>query len=338
MFASTHEAAHVGRKPEPDVIAGKSVTVFGGSGFLGRHLVKRLADAGARLRIAVRDPNAAYFLKPAGDVGQIVPVAANIRDDTQVAAAVEGAWGVINLVGILFERGRQTFDAMHAEGARRIAEASAKAGAERLVQVSAIGAAMDSPSLYARTKAAGEAWAREAFPDVTIVRPSVVFGPEDDFLNRFAVMARLAPALPLFGGGKTKFQPVYVGDVAAAIAKILDDDKTKGRLYELGGPRTMSLREVFELVTRETRRRRFLVPMPMWMAEVNAAFLQWLPNPPLTPDQVTLLRRDNVVAPKARGLAELGVTPTPVEAIAGTYLARYRRGSRFAPPPDAEND
>jgi NADH dehydrogenase len=317
------------------MIEGTLVTVFGGSGFLGRHIVKRLAEAGVRVRVAVRHPNAALFLKPLGDVGQIVPFATNIRDDAQVAAAVAGAQGVINLVGILFERGRQRFQDIHADGARRVAEACATAGVERLVQVSAIGADAKSESVYARTKAAGEAAARQAFPDVTIVRPSVVFGPDDDFLNRFASMARLSPALPLFGGGKTRFQPVYVGDVAAAIFRVLDDADTKRRIYELGGPKTMSLRDVFALVAKETRRRRFLVPLPMWMAEINAAFLQWLPKPPLTPDQVTLLRRDNVAARKAPGLAELGISPTPIEAIAASYLSRYRRGSRFSKTPSA---
>ena len=317
------------------MIEGTPVTVFGGSGFLGRHVVKRLAEAGARLRVAVRHPNAALFLKPLGDVGQVVPMATNIRDDAQVARAVAGAQGVINLVGILFERGKQRFQDIHVDGARRIAEASTKAEVHRLIQVSAIGADAKSESVYARTKAAGEAAARKAFPDVTIVRPSVVFGPDDDFLNRFAALARLSPALPLFGGGKTRFQPVYVGDVAAAISRILDDSETRRRVYELGGPKTMSLREVFTLVVKETRRRRLLVPLPMWMAEINAAFLQWLPEPPLTPDQVTLLRRDNVAARKAPGLAELGISPTPIEAIAASYLARYRRGSRFFKAPSA---
>ncbi len=307
------------------------VTIFGGSGFLGRYLVKRLANAGARLRVAVRDVNGAAFLKPMGDLGQIVPVATNVRDNAQVAAAVAGAYAVVNLLGILYEKGAQTFVSVHAEAPRRIAEAARSAGVERFVQISAIGADPDSPSRYAQTKGAGEAAAKTAFPEVTLVRPSVVFGSEDGFLNRFAALAPLTPILPLFGAGKTLFQPVYVGDVAAAVTRILEDPATKGLTYELGGPRTMSLREVFALVLRETRRRRLLLPLPMWVAEIQAFFLQLLPDPPLTPDQVTLLRSDNVVGEKALGLADLGISPTPVETIAPSYLARYRRGTRFAP-------
>jgi len=302
-----------------------SITVFGGSGFLGRHLVKRLAEGGAALRVAVRYPEAASFLKPMGEVGQIVPLQANLRDEASVARAVAGADAVVNLVGILYQRGAQRFQAVHAEGAARAARAAAEAGAKRFVQVSAIGADAASPAQYGRTKAAGEAAVAEAFAGATIVRPSIVFGPEDDFFNRFAALARVLPALPLIGFGRTRFQPVYVGDVAEAIARILDDPATAGRTYELGGPRVYSFADLMALVLRETGRRRLLVPLPYALAKLQASFLELLPVPPLTRDQVELLKRDNVVAEGALGLSDLGVEPTAVDAILPTYLARYRR-------------
>jgi NADH dehydrogenase len=306
-------------------------TVFGGSGFLGRHLVRRLAADGWRLRVAVRDPEAAAFLKPMGDVGQVAPMAADVRDEAAVARAVEGADAVVNLVGILFERGRRTFQAIHVEGAGRIAARAAAAGASRLVHVSAIGAAAGGPSRYAHTKGAGEAAVRAAFPSATILRPSIVFGPEDDFFNRFAALARIAPALPLVGGGRTRFQPVYVGDVAEAIRRALEDPATAGRTFELGGPRIYTFRELLALVLAETGRRRALVPLPFAVASLQAAFLECLPVPPLTRDQVTLLRSDNVVASGAATLADLGIAATPVESIVPGYLARFRRGGTAQP-------
>ena len=311
-------------------MAAHLVTVFGGSGFLGRHLVKRLAQSGARVRVAVRDAEGANFLKPMGDVGQIVPMQANVRDDASVARAVEGADAVVNLVAILYQSGRQRFAAVHVQGARRAAKAAADAGAGRFIQVSAIGADAHSPAEYARTKAAGEAAVREAFAQATIVRPSILFGPEDAFFNRFAALARLSPALPLVGGGGTRFQPIYVGDVAEAIMRILDDPETKGKTFELGGPRVYTWRELMELVLKEVGRKCLLLPLPFPLLMVEAMFLELLPVPPLTRDQVNLLKRDNVVRAGALTLADLGVTPTSVEAILPTYLARYRRRGPFA--------
>ena len=308
------------------MIARSLAVVFGGTGFIGRHLVQRLARAGARVRVVARDPEAGMFLKPMGDPGQVVLSRANLLDAASVADAAAGADIVVNLVGILYESGPCTFAAIHVDGARYVAEAAKAAGAKRLVQVSAIGASNRSPALYARSKAAGEAAAGKAFPGATIVRPSIVFGPEDDFFNRFAAMARLAPALPLLGGGRTRFQLVYVGDVAEAIVRILGDAETAGKTYELGGPRIYTFREALEIVLRETGRKRLLVPLPFWAASLQARILELLPKPLLTRDQVKMLRRDNVVGRKALGLADLGIAPTAVEAVVPAYLVRYRRG------------
>ncbi len=302
------------------------VTIFGGSGFVGRHLVRRLASEGARLRIAVRDPEAAAFLRPLGDVGQILPWPANVRDDASVAAAVRDTDAVINLAGILYERGRQTFRAVHVDGAQRIARAAKEAGVGTLIHVSAIGADLASPSAYARTKAAGEAAVREAFPEAVCVRPSVVFGPEDNFFNLFASLARLAPALPLIGGGKTRLQPVYVCDVALAICRALSGHA--GETFELGGPVVYTFRELLERTLAETGRRRLLVPVPFRVARLEAFFLELLPKPLLTRDQVRLLERDNVVSPTAKTLADLGIAPTPIEAVLPSYLARFRPPGR----------
>lgn len=311
-------------------MAARVITVFGGSGFIGRYLVQRLARRGWVIRVAVRRPDAALFLKPFGDVGQVTPIAASLRHQGSVQAAVAGADAVVNLVGILYQRGNQRFDAIHAEGARAVAEAAAAAGARRLVQMSALGADAASPAEYARSKAAGEAAAAAAFPGATIVRPSVVFGPEDGFFNRFAAMARFSPVLPLIGGGTTRFQPVYVGDVAEAMARMLDDDGTRGRSYELGGPQVYSFKELLELTLAAIGRRRLLLPLPFWAASLQAALLELLPTPPLTRDQLRLLRRDNVVTQGAPGLAELGITPTAAELIIPTYLDIYRIGGRYA--------
>ncbi|MFQ5773429.1 MAG: complex I NDUFA9 subunit family protein [Kiloniellaceae bacterium] len=308
------------------------VTIFGGSGFLGRHLVCRLAKQGWLIRVAVRRPSAADFLKPLGDVGQITPIRAPVQDQVAVEAAVAGARAVVNLVGILFERGAQRFAAVHARGAHTVAAAAAAAGVQRLVHVSAIGAERRAEAEYARSKGAGEAAVKTAFPNATILRPSIVFGPEDDFFNRFAVMARLSPVLPLIGGGTTRFQPVYVGDVADAIAKCLSEPACQGRTYELGGPRVYTFKELMEVLLREIRRKRLLVPLPFALAALQAAVLELLPVPPLTRDQVKLLRHDNVVSEGALTLADLGITPTSVEVIVPTYLDRYRPGGRFNKP------
>ena len=322
------------------------VTVFGGSGFLGRHLVGRLAAKGYIVRVAVRDPEGANYLKPLGDVGQIVPWPADVADKALVGAAVAGTDAVVNLVGILFERGRRTFQRVHVEGAANVAAAAKEAGARRLVQVSALGADAHSPAVYGRTKAAGEAATLDAFPDVTIVRPSVVFGPEDKFFNLFAGMARLSPVLPVFGcptipkvslfgedglvkvdfygDGGTKFQPVYVGDVADAIMRALSAGDSKGLTFELGGPRVFSFKEIMELMLAVIGRRCLLVPWPFAIAELQAWFLELAPTPLLTRDQVRLLKRDNVVSPGALTLADLGIEAAAAEAILPTYLHVYR--------------
>ncbi len=330
-------------------MATRRVTIFGGSGFLGRHLVRRLAARGNVLRIATRDPAAAHFLKPMGDVGQVVPLKVDVRDEAAVAAATAGADAVVNLVGILFERGKQRFAEIHQAAAWRIARQAAAAGAKHLTHVSALGADPQAPALYARSKAAGEEAVRKAFPSAAILRPSVVFGPEDDFFNRFAALARMLPALPVFGaaprferradggaalncfgGGGVRFQPVYVGDVAEAIVRTLEERAARGRTYELGGPRIYSFKELMELVLRETGRKRLLLPLPLPIAEIEGALLGLVPllPPLLTRDQVLLMRRDNVVSAGALGLAELGVAPTPAESVLPTYMDIYRRGGR----------
>lgn len=308
------------------------ITVFGGGGFIGRHLVQRLARQDWIIRVAVRRPSAANFLKPLGDVGQITPIRAPIQDPLAVEAAVAGARAVVNLVGILYERGERTFAAIHARGAHTVATAAAKAGAERLVHVSAIGADLHGEADYARSKGAGEAAVKTAYPTATILRPSIVFGPEDDFFNRFAAMARLSPVLPLIGGGHTKFQPVYVGDVADAIAACLIDPASQRKTYELGGPRVYTFEELMELLLAQIGRQRLLVPIPFSLAEFQAMFLEKLPVPPLTRDQVKLLRHDNVVSKGALTLADLGITPVAVESVLPTYLDRYRKGGRFSQP------
>lgn len=313
------------------------VVVFGGSGFIGRYLVKRLAAAGHPVRVACRDVERAKFLKPMGAVGQISPMLTNVRFPASVAAACEGMDWVVNLVGILYQSGAQHFDSVQAEGADTIAKAAAAAGASRLVHVSAIGADPDSDSLYAQSKAAGEAAVKAAFPAATVIRPSVVFGPEDDFFNRFANLARCSPVLPLIGGGHTKMQPVYVGDVADAICTALEDDACAGETYELGGPRTLSMKEIMEYTLVEAGMKRLLLPLPSAIAAVQASLLELLPKPPLTRDQLKLLAQDNVVSEGANGLADLGITPTPVEAVVPRYLGRFRGLQPGASHIDAAN-
>lgn len=306
-----------------------TVTVFGGSGFIGRYVVARLADRGWTIRVAVRRPERAKFLKPLGNVGQIVPLACSLLDDASVAGALAGSDAVINLVGILHQQGRQRFDAVQAEGAERVARSAAAAGVERFVQISAIGADADSPAAYGRSKAAGEAAVRRHLPSAVILRPSIVFGPEDDFFNRFAAMARLTPALPLIGGGRTRFQPVYVGDVADAVIAALESPASRSRTYELGGPQVHSFKELMKLMLRIVRRKRLLVPLPFGLARLLALPAELLPVPPLTRDQVELLKRDNVVSEGAEGLEAFGIRPHSLEVILPTYLDRYRTGGRF---------
>jgi NADH dehydrogenase len=311
----------------PRTPSDKLITIYGGSGFLGRHVVRALAKRGYRIRNAVRRPELAGHLQPLGRVGQIHSVQANLRNRDSVERAAAGADVLINLVGILFERGKQRFDAVHAQGAEHVVQAARTHGVP-LVHVSAIGADAHSTSAYARSKADAEARVLAAVPSATIMRPSIQFGPEDNFFNLFASMAQMSPIMPLIGGGETKFQPVFVGDVAQAIVTGLS--RQDGRTYELGGPAVYSFKELLQLILRETGRRRVLVPLPFGLAMLKAAFLQILPKPLLTMDQVRLLKKDNVVSPTAPGLAELGITPTSVEAVVPAYLWRFHPKGEYA--------
>jgi NADH dehydrogenase len=309
------------------------VTVFGGSGFVGAQVVRALARRGLRLRVAVRNPGRGYRLRMLGDVGQIEIVQANVRNPASIARAMNGAQACVNLVGVLYEAGRQRFQTIHAMGARNLAQAAAAEGVERFVQISAIGADPDSASKYGRTKALGEAAVREVLPNAVILRPSIVFGPEDDFFNRFGSMASVSPALPLIGGGKTRFQPVFVGDLAAAVASAVLDPLSRGRTYELGGPGIYTFRALMELIGREIGRSPLLVPIPFPIASLiglGGELVAGLIPPPLTRDQVESLRTDNVVSEGAAGLADLGVEPTALEPILPTYLFRYRKGGQYA--------
>lgn len=302
-----------------------TVTVFGGSGFVGRQITRLLAEGGARIIVPTRDPERAHFLKPLGSPGQITLVQSSSSSDEAIRAAIGRSQMAVNLVGILYETRRQSFDDVHAGLAGRIARAASEAGLERLVHVSAIGADANAPSAYARSKAAGEAAVREAFPDATILRPSIVVGPGDGFFNRFAAMAVLSPVLPLIGGGHTRFQPVYVGDVARAAGAALERDDARGRTYELGGPGTYTFRELLEYMLQVLGRKRRLVGLPFALAQLQARFLELLPFPPLTRDQVELLKRDNVVSADSSTLDDLGVRPTPIEVVVPQYLTPYVR-------------
>jgi uncharacterized protein YbjT (DUF2867 family) len=305
------------------------VAVLGGSGFIGRYVVKRLAERGDVLAVGGRHAAAAKFLKLKGDVGQVGLINIAIDDERRLPAFLAGNDTVINCVGILRESGRQRFDLLHHAAPARLARLAREAGAERLIHISALGADPRSTSAYARSKAAGEQAVRDAFPTATILRPSVVFGPEDQFFNKFAALALISPVLPLIGGGETRFQPVYVGDVADAALRCIDDPATAGRSYELGGPKVYSLRALMELLLAEIRRKRLLIDMPFGLAALQARLMAILPNPPLTPDQVEMLKRDNVVSSGALSLAALGITPTAVEAILPSYLDRFRRGGWY---------
>jgi len=316
----------------------KIITVFGGSGFLGRYVVRALAASGSAIRVVCRRQRDAIFCKSMGDVGQIVPVQCNVRDRESVFAAVKGADCVINLTGILFERGMQTFESVHAEGASHIAKAARDCGVGRLTHVSAIGADVKSESVYAKSKGTGEILVRDVFPEAVILRPSLVFGPEDEFFNRFSMYARVLPFLPLIGGGNTKFQPVYVCDVAEAVVRSIDDKGSIGKTFELGGTEILNFKELMQLILRIVERRKILVPIPFWFAGLMALvvdaglavpskiFAGLTPPPPITPDQVRLLHYDNVVDNKAFSLADLGISPVSMEAILPTYLSRYRPG------------
>ncbi len=303
--------------------------VLGGSGFIGRYVVKRLAARGAVIAVGCRNAERAKFLKPMGNVGQIATLEVGIGDEKALSSFLAGNIWLVNAVGILAERGRQRFDLVHRAGPALLARLARAAGIERFVHLSAIGADARSPSAYARSKAEGEAAVLEHFPTATILRPSVVFGPEDQLFNRLAEMALYSPALPLIGGGETRFQPVHVGDVAEAVVRCLEDPVTEGRTYELGGPTIYTFREIVELVLAEIHRKRFLVAVPFGLAAFQAKLLSPLPSPPLTEDQVLLLQRDNVVSAGALGLADLGIAPTAVEGVLPTYLDRFRRGGWY---------
>jgi NADH dehydrogenase len=296
-------------------------TVIGGSGFLGRYIVKRLAAAGHIVRVAVRDPEAAAFLKPMGRVGQVVPLYANIESDGTVIRAIEGADIVINLVGILAERRRGDFSRLQAEGAGRIARLSTACGVRQMLHVSAIGADSRSPARYATSKAEGESLVQRHFPSAVILRPSLVFGPEDQFFNRFAALATISPIMPVIEGG-SRFQPVYVGDVADAAITALSRPDAAGKIFELGGPKVMSFREILGWILAQIGRNRPLVAMPRAAAMLMAS----IPLSGLTRDQLLMLGRDNVADPSMPGLAELGVVPTPIELVVPPYLTRYRKG------------
>jgi NADH dehydrogenase len=315
----------------------KLVTVFGASGFVGRHVVRELARRGYRVRAAVRRPHQAVFLQPMGAVGQIQLFQSNIRYRSSVEDALHGADACVNLVGILAETGKQKFGSVQASGARHVGEVCKANGITNLVHVSAIGADPDSDSDYARTKAEGEKAILDAVPGATIVRPSIVFGKQDDFFNRFAGMTRLAPALPLIGGGKTKFQPVYVDDVADAVAKLIAGEAPTGGIYELGGPEVLTFKECLELMLKIIGRKRALVPLPFFAASMMgragdmAAKLPLIQSP-ITEDQVKLLKRDNVVSGEGvKTFADLSITPDTLDAVLPTYLFRYRSHGQFSP-------
>lgn len=299
------------------------ITVFGGAGFIGRYLVRKLASDGWRIRVVSRTPGLCGHLQPLGEVGQIVVQQADGMDEPALARLLEGSAAVVNLVGILFETSKQRFDEIHGELPGRIARAALATGAERMVHVSAIGADPQSTSSYARSKAEGEKTVHAAFSEATIIRPSIVIGPEDDFFNRFAAMARLSPILPLIGGGKTRFQPIYVGDVANAIMAALQQDTAKGETVEIGGPEVYSFEELLRYLLQVTGRKRLLLPLSFALASLQARAFELLPTPPLTRDQVELLKVDNVVGNNVRTLGDLGLSPTPIEMIVPRYLARY---------------
>jgi uncharacterized protein YbjT (DUF2867 family) len=309
------------------------VTVFGGSGFLGRHVVRALLKRGWRVRAAVRRPELAGHLQPLGLIGWVQPVQANLRYRWSVDRAVDGADAVINLVAVLGNSGRQRLESVNVFGARAVAEATRAAGLKTLIHVSAIGADPEAPSAYGRSKAAGEAAVFETLPDATVMRPSLIFGPEDHFFNRFAGLARFAPVFPLIGGGHTRMQPVFAGDVARAIADRLDGKAEPGRTYELGGPEVKTLRECIEFALAEADRRRLLMPLPWSLASTAGAILEHLPGQLITVDQVKQLRTDNIVSETAmresRMFAAFGIEPTSIAAIVPSYMVRFRPRGQF---------
>lgn len=314
----------------------KIVTLIGGSGFIGRHIVRALAKRGYRIRVACRRPDLAGHVQPLGTPGQIMPVQANVRFPASLAAVCDGATAVVNLTGVLASRGSQSFDAIHVFGAEATAKAAKAAKAQVFIQMSALGADAESASDYGRTKAAGEAKAKAAFPGAIVLRPSIVFGPEDNFFNQFAGMSRLAPALPLIGGGHTKFTPLFVGDLAEAVARLIDAGEASGKTFELGGPEVFSFKQLMEFTLETIGRKRLLVPVPWPIAKVMGSVMGLLPFAPLTADQVELLKTDNVVSGAAtregRDLAGLGITGHSIQGIVPSYLYRYRKAGQFTVP------
>lgn len=306
----------------------KTVCVFGGTGFIGRHIVRALCAEGWRVKIASRAPESAFELKVSGSVGQVVAVPCDYSDE-QIASCVANCDAVVNLVGILFEKKKNSFEKIHVEQPQNIARACAANNVARFIHVSALGVD-DTDSRYARSKKRGEDMVRRFYPAATILRPSAVFGAEDDFFNRFARMAKLSPFLPAIGGGKTKLQPVFVGDVAGAVMAALADNNTAGRTYELGGPEVLNFKEVYQRLFAHTRQPRCLLPLPFGVARVIGKILGILPVPPLTADQVDTLRADNVVSAGALTLKDLGIAPTALDAVLPSYLNQYRPGGRFA--------
>ena len=305
------------------------VTIFGASGFVGRHTVRQLAKDGWRIRAVCRHPNLGNYLQPSGTVGQIRVQKGDVHDDESVAAALAEVDAVVNLTGVLYGSGENSFETVHVDAAARIARLAREAGVKTLVHISAIGADSNAESAYAESKGRGEIRVREEFPDATILRLSLVFGPEDEFFNKFAWLARYLPVLPLIGGGHTRFQPVYVGDVAAAIARVLNDTEARGKTYELGGATIYSFKDLMRIILRETGRTRLLLPWPFFLASINAFFLGLLPKPLLTMDQVRQLKTDNVVGDGALTLADLGIAPDAVEAVVPSYLWRFRAKGQF---------
>jgi uncharacterized protein YbjT (DUF2867 family) len=307
-----------------------TAVVFGGGGFIGRHLVRRLGKTGAVVRVPSRHVSKLGFLRTAGVVGQIVPEMVSGFDEAELTAAIKGADVVINLIGILAEGGKNSFTRIHTDLPARIAKVAAANGVKQLIQVSALGVAdAATSSSYAKSKLAGEEAVRAAFPNATIIRPSIVFGPEDKFFNRFAAMALISPALPLIGGGHTKFQPVYVGDVADGIMAAISHPEAAGRIYEFGGPGVYSFKALMEILMAEIGVKRFLVPLPWGLARFQAGIAEWVPGKPLTRDQVELLKYDNVVSGGHPGLTDLGVTPSAVELILPTFLDRFIKGGKL---------
>jgi NADH dehydrogenase len=311
------------------MLQGKIATVFGGTGFIGRYVIQSLAREGYTIRVPTRFTADAGYLRTYGVVGQINPIALSLHDHASIIKAVEGSDIVVNLLGALAPTRRESFEFLQAEVPGRIARAAAATGARAMVHISAIGADKASKSAYAASKAHGEDLVRAAFPQATILRPSIVFGPEDEFFNRFAAMAQIAPALPLIGGGKTRFQPVYVADVAEAVAACVKNGEAAGKTYDLAGPEIYTFRQLMELMLGMIGLKRMLVSIPFGIAEIQGRLLELLPGKLLTRDQVTLLKRDNVAEPGMPGLNDLGITPTALEIVLPSYMDRFCKGGRF---------